>query len=79
MSDEAKRKEAQEKIAELTNQAEKLIDEATLIADGAGISFSWDLAYGMGGSYEPIGSTDWDWGANTIRKQGEWVSSSSQC
>lgn len=46
-------KEARAKIDELTKQAHALIDQAEKVADEHGLHFSFDVAYGMGGSYRP--------------------------
>lgn len=49
------------------------IKEAEKIADEAGVSFSFDLAYGMGGYYTPPKLADEDYG------EVGWNSSSSRC
>lgn len=65
--------EANKLIAEKVSQAYALIRECEHIADEACIDFSFDLAYGMGGYYQPD-HEDWE-----SSSKGEWVSSSSQC
>lgn len=50
------REEAQRKIDELRETALQAIREAETIADDHGISFDFDVAYGMGGWY---GSNEW--------------------
>lgn len=69
MSEESKlptnEAEAQEYIDKLVEEAYGKISEAEEIAQKFDIHFSFDLAYGMGGSYDP--------------EEGEWMSSSSQC
>jgi hypothetical protein len=47
------KQEANKIIAEKIAQAEALIKECEVIADKTGVGFSWDLAYGMGGWYNP--------------------------
>lgn len=59
----ANRQEAVRRISELTQEARDLIDEATRIADEAGVDVEWDLQYGMGGWYS----------------SGEWHASSQSC
>ncbi len=49
--EEEKKKEALKNIAEKTKLAMELIKECTKIADEAKVSFSFDIAYGMGGTY----------------------------
>jgi len=44
---------AREEIEKKLDEARKLIEEAEAIADEAGVTFSFDLAYGMGGTYYP--------------------------
>lgn len=59
------KEQAVKKIAALVKQAEEKINEATKIADSHDVGFSWELAYGMGGYYDP--------------EEKEWVSSSNDC
>ncbi|HET8687662.1 MAG TPA: hypothetical protein VFM18_13510 [Methanosarcina sp.] len=62
-------------IAERLEVAMNLISECESIADTTQVGFSWDLAYGMGGWYEPrTGEVD-RWGD----QKGGWQSSSSSC
>ncbi len=78
MSDEAK-KAAIEKIAESLKIAQEKIEEAQALADEHALEFTWDLAYGMGGTYEGKGVM-YGWGKDKKpRTEGEWVSSSSTC
>lgn len=72
---------AQEAISAHVNNARSSLGEAEKIADEYGICISWDLAYGMGGHYEPKGQEKYDyWGeSSSIREEGEWVSSSAHC
>lgn len=73
--------EATKKIAELTASAMTLIRQAEKIADENGVSFSFDVAYGMGGTYTPKSSDGWnssgcsDFGDDS----SGWQSSSSGC
>lgn len=46
-------KEAEQLIKQKVKEAEALISEAESLADEHNVGFSWDLAYGMGGWYEP--------------------------
>lgn len=50
------KQEASKVIAEKLAQAEELIHECENIADETGVGFSWHLAYGMGGWYNPDAS-----------------------
>ncbi len=78
MSDEAK-KEAYEKIADALKVAQEKLEEAQALADEHSLEFTWDLAYGMGGTYEGKGTMQ-GWGKDKKpRTEGEWVSSSSTC
>ena len=73
------KQEAIAKLAEVLKVAQEKLEEAQAIADEFALEFSWDLAYGMGGTYEGKGTTQ-GWGSNgKVREQGEWVSSSSTC
>jgi hypothetical protein len=47
------KQEANKVIAEKLSQAQALIRECEAIADETGVGFSWNLAYGMGGWYNP--------------------------
>ena len=49
--EEEKKKEALRTIAEKTKQAMDLITECERIADEARVSFSFDISYGVGGTY----------------------------
>ncbi len=78
MSEEAK-KAAYEKIADALKIAQEKIEEAQALADEHALEFTWDMAYGMGGTYEGKGVT-YGWGEDKKqRKHGEWISSSSNC
>lgn len=57
--------EAQLMINDLVSQAYKCISEAEELSKKFEIGFSFDIAYGMGGYFEP--------------EEGEWQSSSSSC
>ena len=73
------KREALKKINEKTNEADKLIEEATEIADQYGISFSFSVAYGMGGVYHPKKQQD-NWETSSFEDDDEgWVSSSEMC
>lgn len=43
-------------ITQLVKEARAKIAEAERIADTHGISFEWNLEYGMGGHYQPAGT-----------------------
>lgn len=83
------KKKASEKIQELIEKSERLIDvEATDIADAFGISFNVG-DYGSGRTYHPKGasldsvSCSWLDGIEVDKNNnlisGIWVSSSEQC
>ena len=72
------RKTADKQITDLLSQARSLITQAENIADENGITFTFSLEYGMGGTYYPHGrendgDDEWD------SSYEGWVSSSSQC
>lgn len=78
------KEEATTKIAELLKEARTKLNEATEIADEAGVSFFWDVAYGMGGRYISEKAAR----EHTWRKEGSplyegedygWISSSASC
>ena len=70
------RKTADQQIADLLSQARSLISQAENIADENGVTFSFSLEYGMGGTYYPHGlENDHEWESSF---EG-WVSNSSQC
>lgn len=47
------KQEAYAKVAELTDQAMKLVKDCEKIADEYDVTFGFDVAYGMGGTYYP--------------------------
>lgn len=57
--------EAREEINKLISKAYDAINRAEELANKFNITFDFDVAYGMGGSYDPV--------------EGEWVSSSENC
>ena len=70
------RKTADKQITDLLSQARSLITQAENIADENGITFTFSLEYGMGGTYYPHGrENDHEWESSF---EG-WISSSSQC
>ena len=70
------RKTADKQITDLLSQARSLISQAENIADENGVTFCFNLEYGMGGTYYPHGrENDHEWESSF---EG-WVSSSSQC
>lgn len=72
---EDNQQEANALIAERLELAQALISECESIADKAKVGFSWDLAYGMGGWYEPKNGEVNRYGDEI----GGWQSSSSSC
>lgn len=68
-------------MRQYVTDARKALDKAADISDEVGVGFSWDLAYGMSGYYEPKGSEDIGWydSETTIRSEGEWLASSQSC
>jgi hypothetical protein len=71
-------KEAYEQIAKHVEAAHAEIKKAEALADEHGCEFSFDLAYGMGGTYYPKvkpDSENEDWESSN---EG-WMSSSSMC
>lgn len=86
MLDEQKRKAARAEIAMLVSKAESIISEAEGIADKNNVTFDFDLAYGMGGTYIPKGSKDHyldsyeaELNEDGSLVEGQWVSSSQSC
>ncbi len=76
MSEEELKKEEMTKMYNKIKEAQAALNEACKIADENSFSFGWDLAYGMGGYYEGKGTKSF---RNSVRKEGEWVSSSENC
>lgn len=81
------KEEASKAIAEKIAEAEKLLNEATIIADEHDIYVRWNgPAYGMGGSYTPKSDLDeyddeyddnsWCYSGGS---KGGWRSSSQGC
>lgn len=66
--------QAYAEISRLTSEAMKLIREAEKIADTHGLEFSFDVAYGMGGTYVPESVFD----GPSWREPG-WQASSHSC
>lgn len=64
---EAEKADAPRLISDLIEKAHAIIREAEEVADRTGTSFQFDLAYGMGGSYYPVGSPDWSLSGNQPR------------
>lgn len=85
MSKEDKEKELREKqalqrIEALKKEAMGKLNEAEKIADENGIGFSWDLAYGMGGWYNPkTKNEDGSWNESNEDGDAGWQSSSNSC
>jgi hypothetical protein len=68
-----KEEEASKLIAEKIAQAEALIKECEKLGKENDVSFSWNLAYGMGGYYGPA------WGSSSEEEEWAWNSSSESC
>jgi hypothetical protein len=65
------KQEASAAIAELVQQAYGFINAAEKIADEHELSFSFDIAYGMGGTYDPTYEQEYS--------EGNWHPSSQSC
>lgn len=76
MSDQARR-DANAEISKKLDQARQLLKECQALADQHALSFSFNPAYGMGGTYYGKGNEEWS--SSSDGSEGEWVSSSSQC
>lgn len=90
MAEKMTREEGTKKIGELVNEAHAALHAAETIADDLGISFDFDPAYGMGGTYFPDRTrrSEWDdvpfWAESNSWNyedgdDGYWRSSSSTC
>lgn len=83
------KKEATAKIAELTAEAKAKVREAQDLADKYGVEFSFSIAYGMGGYYQPQykeGVSEWNSSDyyesscyNDDDEDAGWRSSSQSC
>lgn len=77
------KEEANNLISTKIMEAYAIINECEEIAETAGVSFSFDVAYGMGGSYRPRKEVEEDYGDTKSESWYEshsgWISSSSQC
>jgi len=75
--------EASEKISDLIAAAYNKIFEAEAIADESGVSFSFGLSYGMGGTYFPKQKLeDGEWKSSDFCSEGDetgWKASSISC
>ena len=74
-------KAALAKIADLLKEADAKLNEATAIADEAGVPFGWNgPEYGMGGFYSPKGWQESQYCSySDYEDKGGWNSSSSSC
>lgn len=76
---------AYQKITELVSKSLEKLKEAEKIADEYGLEFTFDPAYGMGGTYCGKGSVkeEYDYSSRKdvekIRDEGEWMASSNSC
>jgi hypothetical protein len=75
LATEARQKEVQKQIDEKLQVAYAAIREAQRIADKENVSFRFDLAYGMGGTYMPEG----DEGRDGENDDNGWAASSRGC
>lgn len=79
---ELTRDEAIKESNRLMQEARDIITSAETLADKYNFTIDFDLAYGMGGTYFPVGyQPEWadsDWADSNDSETG-WVSSSSQC
>lgn len=73
------KQEATKLISEKIREAEKLISEAENISDQSGVGFSWDMAYGMGGYYQPASDPSWTDSSSCYEDTGGWQASSEMC
>ena len=81
MTTKMTQQEANELIATKMNQVSALIRECEAIAYENDVSFSMDVAYGMGGWYNPTpkeGSEEWTESSSSNGDYG-WQSSSQSC
>lgn len=77
-------KKANEEISNLLGEAHAKISEAEKIADDYKLDFTFSVAYGMGGWYEPkgypISKYDADYeNENSVTLEGKWCPSSHSC
>lgn len=79
MSD--KQRKAYEEIEKLTSEAMALIRKAERIAEENNVEFSFDVSYGMGGTYaawdDSWESSDED--ETPRKKEYQWYASSQSC
>lgn len=74
------RQEATKLIAEKINAAQALINEAEEISNESGVGFDWDLAYGMGGWYNPKPKDESEWTSSDYYEEDYgWQASSQSC
>ena len=73
--------QAKEKALKHLENAKVEIGKAESLADDHGFTLNFNLAYGMGGIYQPEGyKPEWansEWEAS--EEETGWISSSSQC
>ena len=81
----ANKEQAKKEVERLKEEAYAKIKEATAIADKWGVTFNWDLAYGMGGTYYPQHTEDSKWSESSddvwrpSDTEDGWYSSSQSC
>jgi hypothetical protein len=76
------KKEAVEELAKHVAAFEASLAAAVKVADEHGLMFDIYPAYGMGGRYVGKGTTKYNYrndDGDTVREEGEWISSSQGC
>jgi hypothetical protein len=73
------RQEATKLIAEKVQEAYRLINEAAEISDQSGVGFGFNVAYGMGGYYQPNSDPDWSSSDFYGEYHSGWQASSQSC
>lgn len=70
----AEQKAKQDQVRLLANEAMAKLNEAEALAEKLGVSFDFDVAYGMGGTYYPTTGSE-----KRYDNETGWVSSSANC
>lgn len=76
------KEEAQSKIDSLVADAYTSINEAESLANEHGISFGFEVSYGMGGMFYPgseVEERSWMRDEYCLDENGGWVASSQTC
>lgn len=70
----------QQKLAKLVEEAEAALAEAEAFANEHNLTFTFEPAYGMGGTFYPGARChDDSWLSDHIGSEGGWISSSAEC